>query len=149
LGAGAGQTPLEEDTPEPLEGSLAGEPTFDAENAQALIEIGIDLLNDGAAAIVRAVAKRETGDDLLSEAAAKEIRMSEKIEACIAAGALQCAKKYAVRLDYAPEVMLLGGLIVWGGQVRLSINALKSKGAEMRAREEKIRAGAMPAAAAA
>lgn len=137
LGAGAGEPSLAEDPAEPLENDLAPGPAFDEENTRALVEIGIGLLNDGAAAIVRAVAKRETRDDLLAEEAATEIRMSQKIEACISAGALQCAKKYAVRLDYAPEVMLLGGLIVWGGQVRLSINALKTKGAEIRAKEEK------------
>jgi hypothetical protein len=155
LDPGADTAPLAEDTADPLESPLPDEPAFDQENAEALVEIGIGLLNDGAAAIVRAIAKRETGDDLLAEAAAKEIRMSEKIEACISAGALQCAKKYAVRLEYAPEIMLFGGLIVWGGQVRLSINALKSKGAEIRGREEKKNAGApawpapAPAAAAA
>jgi len=129
-----GETPLEDGTPTPLEPLLEAEPAFDEETARALVEIGVGLLNDAAGAIVRAVAKKETGDDQLADAAAQEIRMSEKIDSCISKGAVACAKKYAVRLDYAPEFMLLGGLVVWGGQVSLSVKTLKAKGAEIRAR---------------
>ena len=62
--------------------------------------------------------------------------MSPKIEQAITTGGIQCAKKYAVRLDYAPEIMLGGGLIIWAGQVSLSVKALKSKGAEIRERSK-------------
>jgi hypothetical protein len=93
-------------------------------------------LNDGAAAIVGAIAKKETQDNALSEEAAAAVRMSEKIETAIKQGAVLCAKKYAVRLDYAPEMMLGGGLIIWLGQVSMSIRALKAKGAELREREK-------------
>lgn len=109
---------------------------FDEETARVLVEIALGLLNDGAAAIVGAVAKKETGDQLLAEQAAKEVRMSEKIETAVKTGAVLCAKKYAVRMDYAPEMMLFGGLIIWGGQVSLSVKALKDKGAELRAQRE-------------
>lgn len=132
LGDGADPALGPEGSPEPLEGWGASDPPFDAATAATLVDIATGLLNDGAAALVRAVAKKETGDQALADAAAKEIRMSEKIEACIKRGAIDCAKKYAVRLDYAPEIMVAGGLLLWAGQVSMSVQALKTKGKELR-----------------
>ena len=136
LERGAHKTLLDESPPAPLAPFVETPTPFDEETARTLVEIGVGLLNDGAAAIVRAVAKKETGDDGLADAAASEIRMSQKIEQTIKTGAVQCAKKYAVRLDYAPEIMLGGGLVIWAGQLSLSVKALKAKGAEIRARTE-------------
>lgn len=62
--------------------------------------------------------------------------MSDKINAAVRKGAVLCAEKYAVRMEYAPETLLFGGLLIWGGQVALSIRALKATGAELRARAE-------------
>jgi hypothetical protein len=142
LDNGPAATPLAEGPPTPLTGVVEDVPAFDEETARALVEIGCGLLNDGAAAIVRAVAKKETGDDQLADEAAKAVRMSEKIEKAITTGGIQCAKKYAVRLDYAPEIMLGGGLVIWAGQVSLSVKALKAKGAEIRQRDEQRREAA-------
>jgi len=132
LANGAGEPSLEGISAEPLAFSVPTVPAFDEETARALVDIAIGLLNDGAAGIVRAIAKKETGDDTLSAEAAGAVRMSEKVEAAIKTGAIQCAKKYAVRLDYAPEMMLGGGLLIWLGQVSLSVKALKARGAALR-----------------
>lgn len=142
LANGTTATPLAEGPPTPLTGVVDDVPAFDEETARALVEIGCGLLNDGAAAIVRAVAKKETGDDKLADEAANAVRMSEKIEKAITTGGIQCAKKYAVRLEYAPEIMLGGGLVIWAGQVSLSVKALKAKGAEIRQRDEQRREAA-------
>jgi hypothetical protein len=107
-------------------------PTFDEEVAQSLIDVAVGLLNDGAAAVIRAVAKKETGDDVLAAEAAASVRMPEKIEAAVKKGAMECAKKYAVRLDYAPEVMLGGGLLIWAGQVVIVKKSLAEKGRALR-----------------
>lgn len=135
LGNGTPETLLEEGTPAPLEGIIPDAPTFDEETAREMVEISLGLLNDGAAAIVRAIAKKETGDEQLAIEAGDSVRMGEKIEKTVRTGAIKCAKKYAVRLDYAPEIMLGGGLLVWAGQVKLAVNALKAKGAELRKKE--------------
>jgi hypothetical protein len=140
LAGGPGPTLLEESPPAPLAPVLADVPTFDEETARSLVEIGCGLLNDGAAAIVRAIAKKETGDEKLAEEAGAAVRMSEKIEKAVTLGAIQCAKKYAVRLEYAPEIMLGGGLVIWAGQVSLSIKALKEQGATLRARAKEQQA---------
>lgn len=137
LGVGADPALGPQGPPEPLEGWGVADPPFDDKTAETLVEIATGLLNDGAAALVRAVAKKETGDQVLADAAAKEVRMSQKIEACVKRGAVECAKKYAVRLDYAPEVMLGGGLLLWAGQLSMSIQALKAKGKELRAETAK------------
>lgn len=79
---------------------------------------------------------KETGDKALAEDAAKSVQMSEKISGAVKLGAVQCAEKYAVRMDYAPETLLFGGLIIWGGQVTLSIRSLKATGAELRAKAD-------------
>lgn len=137
MGNGADPALLEEGPPSPLEPELPAEPTFDEETTRTLIEIGCGLLNDGAAAVVRAVAKKETCDEKLADEAAAAVRMSEKIESAVKTGAMLCAKKYAMRMDYAPEVILGGGLVIWAGQVSLSVKALRAKGAELRTKEEK------------
>lgn len=127
-----GAAPLDE-IPTPLVSPDVPAPApFDREAAGALVEIGVGLLNDMAGAIVRAVAMKETGDKALAEDAAKSVQMSEKISGAVKLGAVQCAEKYAVRMDYAPETLLFGGLIIWGGQVTLSIRSLKATGAELR-----------------
>lgn len=131
---GPGETLLEEGTPTPLAGVVEIEPTFDEETAREMVEIGIGLLNDGASAIVRAIAKKETGDEKLAIEAGESVRMTEKIEKTVKTGAVKCAKKYAVRMDYAPEIMLGGGLVIWAGQVSMTAKALRAKGAELRER---------------
>ena len=136
LGNSQGEAPLAEGSPTPLEPLVVESASFDEETARQLVEIGVGLLNDGAAAIVRAVAKKETGDDKLADEAANAVRMSEKIESAVKTGGVLCAKKYAVRMDYAPELMLGGGLIIWAGQVSMSVKALKAKGAELRSKEK-------------
>lgn len=68
--------------------------------------------------------------------------MGEKIETAVREGAIRCAKKYSVRLEYAPELMLGGGLLIWAGQVSLSVKTLKEKGAEIRERESKAKKAA-------
>lgn len=118
-------------------GGASDAPPVDAEEINALVEIGCGLLNDGACAIVRAVAMRETGDKALADGAAKEVAMSDKVEAAIKKGAQLCARKYAMRAEYAPEMILFGGLIIWCGQISLSVRALKAKGAELRAEQSK------------
>jgi hypothetical protein len=140
LGNGSGDPHLAEGSPSPLFAHIPEPPPFDEATARTLVEIGIGLLNDGAAAIVGAVAKKETGDRALADEAGKAVRMSEKVEGAIREGAVLCAKKYAVRLDYAPEMMLGGGLVIWLGQVSMSIRALKSKGSELRERQKKPQA---------
>jgi hypothetical protein len=107
-------------------------PAFDEAAAKACIDIAIGLLNDGAAAVVGAVAKKETGDASLAKEAADAVRMAEKIESAIRVGGLGCVKKYSVRLDYANEIMLGGGLIIWLGGVGMAIKGLKAKGRELR-----------------
>lgn len=97
-----------------------------------MVGIAVGLLNDGASAVVRAVALKETGDKKLAEEAGKAVVMSEKIDAAVKKGAVLCAEKYAVRMDYAPETLIFGGLLIWGGQVAMSIRALKATGAELR-----------------
>ena len=130
---GADPSSLAPGAPVPLLGFLPIEPSFDESTATALVEIAVGLLNDGAAAVVAAVAKKETGDSALADAAGAAVRMSEKIEAAIRRGGVECARKYAVRMDYAPEMMLFGGLIIWSGQISLSIRALKAQGAALKA----------------
>jgi len=98
-----------------------------------MVKIALGLLNDGAAAIVRAVAKSQTGDDQLAEQAAKAVRMTEQIHATIEKGAIACAKKYCVRLDYAPEIMFGGGMVIWLGQTGMTIKELRATGAALRA----------------
>jgi hypothetical protein len=141
VGNGADETFLAEGAPAPLAPFVPVPPPFDEEAARTLVEIGIGLLNDAASTIVGAVAKKETGDDALAKEAGAAVRMSEKIEHAIKTGAVQCAKKYAVRLDYAPEMMLGGGLIIWAGQVSMSIRTLKAKGVELRERSNGKGAG--------
>jgi hypothetical protein len=119
--------------PVPLETSWEQPaPPFDEALAESLVGVAIGLLNDGASAVIRAIAKKETGDDQLASEAAASVRMPEKIEAAVKQGALACAKKYAVRLDYAPEVMLCGGLVIWGGQFLVVKKSLVEKGAALR-----------------
>lgn len=132
MGGSTDDALLAEGAPAPLGGVLVEPAPFDEETARQVIEIGIGLLNDGASAIVRAIAKKETGDEKLAESAAKEVRMTEKIDACVRLGALQCAKKYAVRMEYAPELMLGGGLVIWAGQVAMSVRTLRAAGAALR-----------------
>lgn len=132
LGNGSGEAPLAEGTPEPLGGVVVAVPAFDEESAKALVEIAVGLLNDGASAIVRAIAKKETGDEKLAEEAAQSVRMADKVESTVKLGAVLCAKKYAVNMAYAPELMLCGGLVIWGGQVTVTAKALRAKGAELR-----------------
>lgn len=129
---GADPALLAEASPEPLGGWVDPEPSFDEETARQVIEIGIGLLNDGAAALIRAIAKKETGDEKLADEAGQSVRMSEKIEGTVKTGAIACAKKYAVSMAYAPELMLGGGLVIWAGQVTMAGRALKAKGAELR-----------------
>ena len=105
-----------------------------------MVDLAIGLLNDSAAAVVRAVAKKETGDDVLAATAAESVQMTDRVETTIKLGAIQCAKKYSVSMKYAPEVMLGGGLLIWFGQVKLAIHSLKQKGAELRERGEKPKA---------
>ena len=136
VGEGAPPSFLAEPPPAPLSLELPSPPPFDEETARALIEIALGLLNDGAAAVVGAIAKKETNDATLSAEASRAVRMSEKVEGCVRMGAMQCAKKYSVRLEYAPEMMLAGGLVIWGGQVALSIKALKEKGLELKAQRK-------------
>ena len=119
--------------PTPLAPELPVVAPFDEGAAVALVEIALGLLNDGAAALVTAIAKKETGDASLAKEAGLSVRMSEKIEATVKRGAIECARKYSVNLEYAPEVMLAGGLLIWVGQVSLSVKALKEKGVELRA----------------
>lgn len=140
LGNGTVETPLEESPPEPLGGIVESQPAFDEETARTLVEISVGLLNDGASAIIRAIAKKETGDDKLAEEAAQSVRMSEKIETTVKAGGLACAKKYAVNMAYAPELMLGGGLVIWAGQVTMTGRALRAKGAELRQRAKEGKA---------
>lgn len=110
------------------------EPAFDEKSCRELVEIAVGLLNDGAAAIVRAASKKATGgDEALADEAAKSVRMTEKIQTAVTTGAVECAKKYAIRLDYAPEVMLGGGLILWAGHVGMVLREQKALGA-LRAR---------------
>lgn len=132
LGNAAPDPLLEEGTPTPLGGVVVESPAFDEETARQVIEIGVGLLNDGASAIVRAIAKKETGDQKLAEDAAKEVRMGDKVEGAIKLGSMQCAKKYAVQTKYAPELLLGGGLVIWAGQVAASVRALKQTGAALR-----------------
>ncbi len=141
LANGAGDPFVAEAPPVPLEaGWQLPAPTFDEETAIALVEVAIGLLNDGASAVIRAIAKKETGDDLLAAEAAASARMPEKIEAAVKKGALECAKKYAVRLDYAPEVMLGGGLLIWAGQLLVVKKSLVEKGQLLRATGQGIAA---------
>jgi hypothetical protein len=142
VGAGTDEARLEEGTPAPLGGVVAAVPAFDEETTRKVVQIGIDLLNDGAAAIVRAVAKKETGDVTHAEEAAQSVRMSEKYRDTIEFGAIACARKYAVNMAYAPEMMLGGGLVLWLGQISLVIRAEKLKGAEIRARAKEERKAA-------
>jgi len=132
LDNGAPASPMAEGAPAPLDPVWDAAPAFDEATASALVNIAVNLLNDGAAAIVRAVAKKETGDDALANEAAKSVRMAGEIENSVKKGALECCKKYAVRLDYAPEIMLGGGMVVWAGQVGMTIKDLKAKGRELR-----------------
>jgi hypothetical protein len=133
VGNGAGQAPLAEDPPQPLEVDWETEPAFDEKLALEMVQIAVGLLNDGCSAIVRAVAKNETGDEVLAEEAAKSVRMTEKIESAVTKGAVLCAKKYSVRLDYAPEIMFGGGLVVHLGQAAMVVRQLKATGRELRA----------------
>lgn len=137
MGNDAGAPPLGEDVAEVEPLDVPAQPTFDKEAAGALIEIGVGLLNDCASAVVRAVAMKETDDKALAAEAAKAVVMSDKINKAVTMGAMQCAEKYAVRMEYAPETMLFGGLLIWGGQVMLSIRSLKATGAELRAERDR------------
>lgn len=132
MGTGTPEALLEEGTPVPLSPGLEGSPAFDEEMARAFIDIGVDLLNDGAAAIVRAIAKHETGDDAAAAAAAAEVRMGPKIEFAAKKGSLLCAKKYAVKTEYAPEMMVAGAFVLWAGQIGMTIKVQREKGAELR-----------------
>lgn len=134
LGNGAGEPSLAEASPEPLGGVMVDAPAFDEATTKKVVEIGIDLLNDGAAAVVRAIAKKQTGDAAHAEEAAQSVRMSEKYRETIEFGAVACARKYAVNMAYAPEMMLGGGLVLWLGQIALVVRAEKAKGAELRQR---------------
>lgn len=109
---------------------------FDEATAKTLVELSIGLMNDGASAIVRAIAKKETGDNALADEAAKSVVMSAKIVETVTKGGVECARKYAVRMDYAPEMMLFGGLAIWAGQVSLACRALRATGADIRAKKK-------------
>lgn len=98
--------------------------------------MALDLLNDGAAAVVKAIAKHETGDALHAEEAGQSVRMSEKYREVIEFGANACAKKWALNMAYAPEMMLGGGLVLWLGHVVTVVRAEKATGAELRARRD-------------
>src|SRR6185503_12705238 len=124
VGHDAGAPHLDSSPPVPLALYVPPEPTFDEAAATALVEIALGLLNDGAAAIVTAVAKKETGDAALAREAGQSVRMSDKIEAAVKRGACECAKKYSVSTKYSPEVLLGGGLLIWTGQVTLAIKGL-------------------------
>jgi len=136
MGNGTGEASLEEGSPAPLGGFVDAQPTFDEETCRQVVDIACGLLNDGASAVIRAIAKRETGDEKLAEEAAQSVRMAPKIESTVKIGAVACARKYAVKMAYAPEMMLGGGLLIWAGQVAMTGRALKAKGAELRARAE-------------
>ena len=133
MGNGSAEFHRPEAPPIPLEiGWEQPPPPFDEALAESLVVVSIGILNYGAAAVIRAIAKKETGDDLLASEAAASVRMPEKIEAAVKQGALACAKKYAVRLDYAPEVMLGGGLLIWTSQILVVKRNLVEKGAALR-----------------
>lgn len=136
LGDSADPALLAEGAPAPLQSVVEAPPAFDEEMAKKVVGIAIDLLNDGAAAVVRAVAKKETGDMTHANEAADSVRMSEKYRETIEFGAIACARKYAVNMAYAPEMMLGGGLVLWLGNVAMVIKAEKAKGAELRERRE-------------
>ena len=132
MGESSGDPLLAEGTPAPLEAFVADVAPFDEALAGEVIALGIGLMNDGAAAIVRAVAKNETGNKDFADEAAREVQMSEKIEGAFQRGGLLCAKKYSVNLAYAPEAIVLMALGCWVKQIRGSIVAIKAKGAELR-----------------
>lgn len=117
----------------PLEGHWEDpRPALDEATCEALADALLTILDDGAAAVVKAVALRETADAALADAASSSARMTDGVKKTVRLGAIQCAKKYAVDLHYAPELMFFGGLVVWAGQNALTIRQLKAKGRELR-----------------
>jgi hypothetical protein len=134
LDQGPADSLLEEKQAIPLEGLFSPAPSFDVATAQQVCKITIGLLNDGAAAIVRAIAKHETGDQTLAKEAGESVRMTEKIEETANIGAVKCCEKYAVKMEYAPEFLLGGSLVIWGGGIYSTTKALKAQGEQLRQR---------------
>ena len=93
----------------------------------------MDMLNEGAAALLAGVALKEIGDSELAKQIGQSARMTEATARAVKLGAMETLKKYAVDLSYGPEVMLIGGLAVWAGANFVTVKRLKVQGAEKRA----------------
>lgn len=93
----------------------------------------MEMLNEGASALLSGVALKEIGDSALAKEIGEKARMTEATAKAVKLGALETLKKYSVDLSYGPEVMLFGGLIIWGGGNMILLKRIKQQGAERRA----------------
>lgn len=146
MGNGPGAAPMGQSSPQlvPVDFETNSAPTaaasFDAEAAEALIDGIICGLNDFAAYFQRNAALTWLADSTIADAVAAGARMSEKVEKTIKAGAMACARKYAVDLEYAPELTLFGGLALWTGGNYLAYKRIIEQGKKMRQPGEKAAA---------
>lgn len=85
-------------------------------------------MNNVAGVIVRGAAMKWTGDKQLAEDADKAARMTEKVYEKCREGAIMCARKYAVSIEYAPELILGAGLLGWLGALAAQVKMLREIG---------------------
>lgn len=129
---GPGDPLLEEGTPVPLEGIIPDDPPFDEKAASAVVDIALGLLNDCASGVTRFFSERWTGDKSFAEECSNAVVMSGKTESAIRLGGNLCAKKYSVKMESAPEWILVGGVLVWAGTVTAVVKTAHSKGKDLR-----------------
>ena len=134
LGESPGASPLAENSTLRHEDIFPYQPpAFDAVFAETLVNGVMEMLNEGASALLSGVALKEIGDSALAKEIGEKARMTEATAKAVKLGALETLKKYSVDLSYGPEVMLFGGLIIWGGGNMILLKRIKQQGAERRA----------------
>ena len=114
-------------------------PSFDVAACGAMVDAVIDFANDFAAGILRAVAMKEIGDSLVAKESADAARMSPEARKTIHLGAVAVLRKYSTSMEYAAEITLGVGLVMWTAGNYNAIRKLREEG-------KAARLGAPPAA---
>ncbi|MCI0352014.1 MAG: hypothetical protein L0Z53_21550, partial [Acidobacteriales bacterium] len=127
---------LELNPPASVPAAVPAQPALDTETLRALVEGLTDGVEDIACGIARAQIRLAGGDKQLRDEIAAECKISEKTRAMIVLGGTELAKKYVENLQYAPEIMVLGGLAIYSVGVAGAIRAGKDKLTEFRKAQE-------------
>lgn len=122
--------------PEPLAGyeaDLVPEPTpFDRETASEMAGFVTELLNDVVAIGMEAWALKHLNDAGAAADAANAVRMTDKLQTRWNSALVKLAEKHRIALDWAPEVIAGGCLLVWGSNIRKQGLAVRQQGEQLR-----------------